>query len=205
MRRENLPANELMGRRMESGVLAVLGQLRATRNWNRIGREWWFADEPATELGREEWAYFESRGQRRVREVQRARRRLAGARLERHLEHDADQQHELDARDQEDPADPALEPRGRRRRAPRSAADRPDSGPRKPAPVTIESPITIRPQTSHSSSVKTSRADQPDPGASRISDAGRNDARCRRTRSPCEQRRSDTAPAALGADRVASA
>ncbi|MEA2481422.1 MAG: hypothetical protein QOJ07_3344, partial [Thermoleophilaceae bacterium] len=67
MRRENLPANELMGRRMESGVLAVLGQLNATRNWNRIGREWWFADEPATELGREEWAYFESRGQKRVR------------------------------------------------------------------------------------------------------------------------------------------
>jgi hypothetical protein len=67
MRRENLPANELMGRRMESGVLAVLGQLRATRDWNAIGREWWFADEPATELGREEWEYFESRGQRRVR------------------------------------------------------------------------------------------------------------------------------------------
>ena len=39
MRRENLPANELMGRRMESGVLAVLGQLKATRNWNHIGRE----------------------------------------------------------------------------------------------------------------------------------------------------------------------
>ena len=51
MRRENLPANELMGRRMESGVLAVLGQLEATRNWYRIGREWWFADPPATELG----------------------------------------------------------------------------------------------------------------------------------------------------------
>ena len=65
MRRENLPANELMGRRMESGVLAVLGQLEATRNWYRIGREWWFGDEPATELGREEWAYFESRGERR--------------------------------------------------------------------------------------------------------------------------------------------
>ena len=28
MRRENLPANELMGRRMETGVLAVLAQLR---------------------------------------------------------------------------------------------------------------------------------------------------------------------------------
>ncbi|HEV2075341.1 MAG TPA: AarF/ABC1/UbiB kinase family protein, partial [Thermoleophilaceae bacterium] len=67
MRRENIPANELMGRRMESGVLAVLGQLRATRNWTRIAREWWFADEPATELGREEWAYFESRGERRLR------------------------------------------------------------------------------------------------------------------------------------------
>jgi predicted unusual protein kinase regulating ubiquinone biosynthesis (AarF/ABC1/UbiB family) len=65
MRRENLPANELLGRRMESGVLAVLGQLNATRNWFRIGSEWWFASEPATELGREEWAYFESRGARR--------------------------------------------------------------------------------------------------------------------------------------------
>jgi predicted unusual protein kinase regulating ubiquinone biosynthesis (AarF/ABC1/UbiB family) len=67
MRRENLPANELMGRRMESGVLAVLGQLEATRNWYRIGREWWFADPPATPLGEREWAYFESRGERRVR------------------------------------------------------------------------------------------------------------------------------------------
>ena len=57
-RRENLPANELMGRRMETGVLAVLGQLRATRNWYRIGREWWFGEKPATELGAQErdWA-----------------------------------------------------------------------------------------------------------------------------------------------------
>ena len=52
MRRENVPANELMGRRMEVGVLAVLGQLRAKRNWHRIAREWWFGDEPETELGR---------------------------------------------------------------------------------------------------------------------------------------------------------
>jgi predicted unusual protein kinase regulating ubiquinone biosynthesis (AarF/ABC1/UbiB family) len=66
-RGENLPADEMMGRRMESGLLAVLGQLGATRNWYRIGREWWFAEEPATELGREEWAYFESKGERRVR------------------------------------------------------------------------------------------------------------------------------------------
>ena len=67
MRRENVPANELMGRRMETGVMAVLGQLEATRNWYRIGREWWFADEPATELGHEEWDYFEAKGEKRVR------------------------------------------------------------------------------------------------------------------------------------------
>jgi hypothetical protein len=64
-RRENIPANELMGRRMETGVLAVLGQLRATRNWYRIYREWTYGEEPETELGREEWAYFESRGEKR--------------------------------------------------------------------------------------------------------------------------------------------
>ena len=58
MRRENIPANELMGRRMETGVLAVLGQLRATRNWRAIAAEWWFGAEPATELGREERAFF---------------------------------------------------------------------------------------------------------------------------------------------------
>ena len=62
MRRENVPANELMGRRMELGMLAVLGQLGATRNWYRIGREWWFGDEPCTDLGRAEWRYFEARG-----------------------------------------------------------------------------------------------------------------------------------------------
>jgi len=66
MRRESLPAEELMGRRMETGVVAVLAQLGAKRNWHRIMREWVYADPPATELGEAEWAYFESRGQRRV-------------------------------------------------------------------------------------------------------------------------------------------
>ena len=37
-RKESLPADELMGQRMQTGVLAVLGQLRATRNWMRIGK-----------------------------------------------------------------------------------------------------------------------------------------------------------------------
>jgi predicted unusual protein kinase regulating ubiquinone biosynthesis (AarF/ABC1/UbiB family) len=62
MRRESLPAEELMGRRMEIGVVAVLGQLRAKRNWYRIMREWVYGDEPETELGRAEWEYFEERG-----------------------------------------------------------------------------------------------------------------------------------------------
>jgi predicted unusual protein kinase regulating ubiquinone biosynthesis (AarF/ABC1/UbiB family) len=65
MRRESVPADELMGRRMETGVLAVLAQLRAKRNWYRIMREWVYADPPWTELGEQEWAYFESRGERR--------------------------------------------------------------------------------------------------------------------------------------------
>src|SRR5687767_9863353 len=40
IRKERLPADELMGRRMETGLLAVLAQLRATANWHRIMREW---------------------------------------------------------------------------------------------------------------------------------------------------------------------
>ncbi|MFY9487201.1 MAG: AarF/ABC1/UbiB kinase family protein [Solirubrobacterales bacterium] len=64
-RTASLPADELMGRRMETGVLAVLGKLNAAANWTRIGREWWFADPPSTPLGKEEWAYFEERGHSR--------------------------------------------------------------------------------------------------------------------------------------------
>jgi predicted unusual protein kinase regulating ubiquinone biosynthesis (AarF/ABC1/UbiB family) len=60
MRRENVPANELMGRRMEIGVLAVLGQLRARRNWNRIAREWWFSEQPSTKLGEQEREFWPS-------------------------------------------------------------------------------------------------------------------------------------------------
>jgi predicted unusual protein kinase regulating ubiquinone biosynthesis (AarF/ABC1/UbiB family) len=66
MRRESIPAEELMGRRLETGVLAVLAQLRAKRNWYRITREWVYADPPSTELGEAEWAYFESRGEKRT-------------------------------------------------------------------------------------------------------------------------------------------
>ena len=66
VRRESVPADELMGRRMETGVLAVLAQLRAKRNWHRIVREWVYGEAPETELGQLEWDYFESRGIERV-------------------------------------------------------------------------------------------------------------------------------------------
>ena len=62
VRKESLPADELMGRRMETGLLAVLAQLRATANWHRIMREWVYADPPSTVLGEAEWRYFEGRG-----------------------------------------------------------------------------------------------------------------------------------------------
>jgi len=62
VRKEAVPADELMGRRMETGLLAVLAQLRATANWHRIMREWVYADEPATVLGEAEWRYFGQRG-----------------------------------------------------------------------------------------------------------------------------------------------
>ena len=62
VRRESLPADELMGRRMETGLLAVLAQLRATANWHRIMREWVYADPPSTVLGEVEWRFFDRRG-----------------------------------------------------------------------------------------------------------------------------------------------
>jgi predicted unusual protein kinase regulating ubiquinone biosynthesis (AarF/ABC1/UbiB family) len=61
MRHENLPAEHLFGRRLETLTLAVLGQLRATGNWHRIMREWAYGDPPATELGRAEAEYFAAR------------------------------------------------------------------------------------------------------------------------------------------------
>ncbi len=66
VRRESVPADELMGRRMETGLLAVLAQLRATANWHRIMREWVYADPPSTVLGEAEWRYFERRGTRQT-------------------------------------------------------------------------------------------------------------------------------------------
>jgi predicted unusual protein kinase regulating ubiquinone biosynthesis (AarF/ABC1/UbiB family) len=62
IRKVKVPADELMLRRVETGVLAVLGQLRATANWHRILREITFGDEPATDLGRAERDFLRERG-----------------------------------------------------------------------------------------------------------------------------------------------
>jgi predicted unusual protein kinase regulating ubiquinone biosynthesis (AarF/ABC1/UbiB family) len=51
MRRETMPPQAMLARRMEALTLGVLGQLEATANWHRIAREWLFDDEPSTELG----------------------------------------------------------------------------------------------------------------------------------------------------------
>ena len=58
MKRGTMPADALLARRMEALTLAVLGQLEATANWHRIGREWLFGDPPATPLGELEADYF---------------------------------------------------------------------------------------------------------------------------------------------------
>ena len=51
MRRETMPAQAMLARRMEALTLGVLGQLGATANWHLIAREWLFGDPPSTELG----------------------------------------------------------------------------------------------------------------------------------------------------------
>ena len=51
MKRETMPPQAMLARRMEALTLGVLGQLGATANWHRIAREWLFGDPPSTALG----------------------------------------------------------------------------------------------------------------------------------------------------------
>src|SRR5207248_223091 len=60
-RQIKIPREEIWLRRVETSVLAVLGRLRATRNWHRIMMEN-VDDEPATEMGEEELAFWRQRG-----------------------------------------------------------------------------------------------------------------------------------------------
>jgi predicted unusual protein kinase regulating ubiquinone biosynthesis (AarF/ABC1/UbiB family) len=63
MKRQTMPPDAMLARRMEALTLGVLGQLEATANWHRIAREWLFGDPPSTPLGELEAQFF---GRRRA-------------------------------------------------------------------------------------------------------------------------------------------
>ncbi|MDH6278896.1 ABC1 kinase family protein [Prescottella agglutinans] len=51
MKGQNLPPEHLFSRRADFLTFGVLGQLDASANWHRIGREWVYGEPAATELG----------------------------------------------------------------------------------------------------------------------------------------------------------
>jgi hypothetical protein len=63
MKAANVPAPFVIIQRINLGLYAIFGQLRATGNWRRISEELWpmVAGPPTTELGREAAAWAESR------------------------------------------------------------------------------------------------------------------------------------------------
>jgi predicted unusual protein kinase regulating ubiquinone biosynthesis (AarF/ABC1/UbiB family) len=65
LRHENAPPDHIFGRRMEVLTLAVISQLHARGNFYRIAREWFYGDEPATELGRQEAEFYNRTAARR--------------------------------------------------------------------------------------------------------------------------------------------
>jgi predicted unusual protein kinase regulating ubiquinone biosynthesis (AarF/ABC1/UbiB family) len=62
MRHQTIQPEHLFGRRMEMLTLAVLSQLRASKNWHRIAREWMYGEAPVTDLGRAEAEFYERTG-----------------------------------------------------------------------------------------------------------------------------------------------
>jgi len=61
MRRQTLPPEALLIRRMEGLLFSVLGELRAGADWGTLAREYIFGEPPSTALGREEAAHVERR------------------------------------------------------------------------------------------------------------------------------------------------
>ena len=51
MKRETMPPQAMLARRMEALTLGRARAAEATANWHRIAREWLFGDTPSTELG----------------------------------------------------------------------------------------------------------------------------------------------------------
>ena len=62
MRRETLPPQALLIRRMEGLVFSTLGELRAGADWSALGREFFGGAEPSTPLGELDAEFWASRG-----------------------------------------------------------------------------------------------------------------------------------------------
>ncbi len=62
MRRETLPPESLLIRRMEGLVLTTLGELRAAGDWNAIGREYFASESPTTPLGELDRDFWDAKG-----------------------------------------------------------------------------------------------------------------------------------------------
>ena len=58
MRRQSLPPQALLLRRMEGLVLSTLGEVRASADWHAIAREYYADAAPATPLGEAEWQFW---------------------------------------------------------------------------------------------------------------------------------------------------
>jgi ABC1 atypical kinase-like domain len=61
LRRQSLPPQTLLLRRMEGLVLSTLGEVRASADWHAISREYWArppGGTPATPLGAAEWEFW---------------------------------------------------------------------------------------------------------------------------------------------------
>jgi predicted unusual protein kinase regulating ubiquinone biosynthesis (AarF/ABC1/UbiB family) len=58
LRHESAPPDHLFGRRMEVLTFAVIAQLHARGNFHRIAREWFYGDDPETDLGRAEAEFY---------------------------------------------------------------------------------------------------------------------------------------------------
>src|SRR5215216_1340823 len=61
MRRQTLPPQALLLRRMEGLVLSTLGEVRGCADWHAIAREYYAGDPPSTPLGEAEAAFWPSR------------------------------------------------------------------------------------------------------------------------------------------------
>ena len=58
MRRQTLPPQALLLRRMEGLLLSTLGEVRAAADWHAIAREYYAGGPPATPLGEAEQAFW---------------------------------------------------------------------------------------------------------------------------------------------------